>query len=179
MSLQIVDVKKCPLKDEEAMMLAEIETHPKVQEYDTDIHTSNKNDMYRLFKKFLETLLSNKRQIFLVGKLNGKVIGFLGICRKSKRMKHVGVVGITVHPDYWNRGFGTNLLEAGIEHARKEGLLRLEADTLAKNKAMLRIAEKVGFKLEGIRRRRISMNGRYEDEAMLGMFLTRKRHATS
>jgi RimJ/RimL family protein N-acetyltransferase len=154
-SLQIVDAKKCLLKDEEVMMLAEIETHPKVREYDIDIHTSNKNQMYCLFKKFLETLPSNKKQIFLVGKLNGKVIGFLGIYRKSKRMKHVGVVGITVHPDYWNRGFGTNLLEAGIEHARKEGLLRLEADTLAKNKAMLRIAEKVGFKLEGIRRTRI------------------------
>jgi RimJ/RimL family protein N-acetyltransferase len=179
LTLQIVDAKKHPLKDEEAMMLAEIETHPKVQEYDTDIHTNKKSEMYRLFKKFLETLPSNKKQIFLVGKLNGKVIGFLGIYHKSKRMKHVGVVGITVHPDYWNRGFGTNLLEAGIEHARKEGLLRLEADTLAKNKAMLRIAEKVSFKLEGIRRIRIKIGKRYEDEALLGMILARERHATS
>jgi len=179
MSLQIVDAKKCLLKNEEAMMLAEIETHPKVREYDTDVHTNNKSEMYRLFKKFLKTLPSNKKQIFLVGKLNGKVIGFLGIYRESKRMKHVGVVGITVHPDYWNRGFGTNLLEAGIEHARKEGLLKLEADTLAKNKAMLRIAEKVGFKREGIRKIRIKMGERYEDEALLGMVLASERHATS
>jgi len=30
--LHIVDVKKCPLKDEEVWMLAGIETHPKVLE---------------------------------------------------------------------------------------------------------------------------------------------------
>jgi putative acetyltransferase len=171
MSLQIVDAKKCALKDKEVWMLAEIETHPKVMEWDTDIHTKNRSRMYRLFKRFFEGLPSNMNQIFLVGKLNGKVIGFLGIHRKSKRMKHVGIVGVTIHPDYWGRGFGTKLLKAGIEHARIEGFLRLETDSLAKNKAMIRIAEKVGFKLEGARRMSIRMNERYEDEIQLGMII--------
>jgi len=177
--LHIVDVKKCPLKDEEVWMLAGIETHPKVLEWDTDIHTKNRSRMYRLFKRFLEKLPSDKNQIFLVGRLNGRVIGFIGIHRKSKRMKHVGIVGITIHPDYWCKNFGTELLKVGVEHAKKKRFLRLEANTLAKNKAMIRIAEKVGFKLEGMRRMRIKMDEGYEDEALLGMILTRERHATS
>lgn len=179
MPLQIVDIKKCPLKDEEVWMLAEIEIHPKVLEWETEIHTRDQRRMCRLFKRFLVKLPSDRNQIFLVGKLNGRIIGFLGIHRKSKRMKHVGIIGITMHPDYWCKGFGTELLKVGVEHARKEGFLRLEANTLAKNKAMIRIAEKVGFKLEGIRRMRIKMGERYEDEALLGMILTRERHATS
>jgi RimJ/RimL family protein N-acetyltransferase len=38
-------------------------------------------------------------------------------------MWHVGIVGIVVHPDYWGRGFGIELLKAGIDFARKEGFL--------------------------------------------------------
>jgi RimJ/RimL family protein N-acetyltransferase len=63
-------------------------------------------------------------------------------------------------------------LKAGVEEARRDEFLRLEADTLARNKAMIRITEKVGFKIEGIRKMRIKTDVRYEDEASLGMILT-------
>ena len=79
MPFQVVDVKKCSLKDNDLWMLAEIETHPRVLELDTDIHTKDKSRTYHLFKRFLETLPNDKNQIFLVGKLNGRTIGFLGI----------------------------------------------------------------------------------------------------
>ena len=171
MPFQIVDVKECPLKDDEVWVLAEIETHPKVMEWDVDIHTKNLKEMHDLFERFLKKLPCNKNQIFLVGKLDGKVIGFLGIHRRGKRMKHIGTIGISIHPDYWNRGYGTELLKAGLEYAKKEGFLRLEADTLAKNKAMIRIAEKAGFKLEGGRTERVKMNESYEDETLLGIIL--------
>jgi RimJ/RimL family protein N-acetyltransferase len=114
-------LKSFPLGDEDILTLAEIETHPKVVEWDVDIHTTNINEMYRLFKEFFEKLPNNKDQIFLVGRFDNKVIGFLGIHRKGKRMQHVGVVGITIHPDYWGRDFGTELLRAGVEFTRKEG----------------------------------------------------------
>ena len=171
MSFQVIDAQESPLTDEAIWMLAEIETHPKVMEWDVDIHTKDQREMFLLFKAFFQKLPNDKDQIFLVGKLDGRTIGFLGIHRKSKRMKHVGVVGIIVHPDYWRRGFGTKLLKAGIECAKREGFVRLEADILAKNDAMRRIAEKHGFKLEGIRKMRIRINKRYEDEALLALLL--------
>jgi hypothetical protein len=49
--------------------------------------------MYCLFKEFLEGLPGNEDQIFLVGRFNNKVIGFLGVHRKGKRMRHVGLLG--------------------------------------------------------------------------------------
>ena len=48
--------------------------------------------------------------------------------------------------------FGTRLLKAGIVHARTEGFLRLEVEALATNRAMISIAEKVGFKIECMRK---------------------------
>ncbi len=171
MSFQIVDAKKHPLDDEAVRRLAEIETHPKVIEWDVDVHTKDEDEMYQSFKKFFERLPDDKDQLFLIGKLEGEVVGFLGVHRKRKRMSHVGVVGVTVHPDYWRKGFGTKLLKSGIECAREEGFTRLEADTLAKNTTMRRIAEKLGFKLEGIRKMRIEKDGKYEDEALLALLL--------
>jgi len=171
MTFQIVDAKKHPLDNNSIRTLVEIETHPKVREWDVDIHTKDPNEMNTLFKEFFGRLPNNQNQLFLVGKLDDEVIGFLGIHRKSKRMTHIGVVGITVHPDYWRRGFGTELLKAGIELARNEGFIRLEADTLAKNKAMRKLAEKFGFKLEGVRKMKFNMNGLYEDEVLLALLL--------
>ncbi len=42
--------------------------------------------MYRAFKGSLEKLRVEKNKIFLVGKLNGKVVGFVGVKRGSGRM---------------------------------------------------------------------------------------------
>lgn len=57
MPFQIVDAKKHPLNDEAIRMLAEIETHPKVMEWDVDVHTEDPNEMYLLFKEFLKNCL--------------------------------------------------------------------------------------------------------------------------
>ncbi|NIO36579.1 GNAT family N-acetyltransferase [Candidatus Bathyarchaeota archaeon] len=170
-SFRIVNAKKHPLDKKAIRALAEIETHAKVREWDVDIHTEDPNEMNVLFKEFFERLSDDKNQLFLCGKLDDEVVGFLGIHRKSKRMTHIGVVGVIVHPDYWRRGLGTKLLKAGIELARNEGFIRLEADTLAKNRAMIKLAEKSGFQLEGIRKMRFDMNGEYEDEALLALLL--------
>ena len=74
-----------------------------------------------------------------------------------------------VHPDFQRGGIGTELLRACLSLAGRRGFKRLEADTLANNKAMRRILEKVGFKLEGVRPMRFKRNEEYLDEACYGI----------
>jgi len=152
-------------------MLAEMETHPEVMRRNIEVYTDDISKMYNLFKEAIEKLPREKNQIFLIGRLNGKIVGFLGIHYGSKHKAHVGNVGITVHPDYWNTGFGTQLLKAGVAKAQEEGLMKLEAETLFSNKAMIRIAEKVGFKVESVRKKLIKKSGKREDIALLSMLL--------
>ncbi len=90
-------------------------------------------------------------------------------------MSHVGEVGVMVHPKQQNKGIGTALLEMCIRIARKRGFERLEADTLAQNKAMMRIAQKAGFKLEGIRQGHIKRKDTYFDEALQAINLKRNK----
>ncbi|MEM2546718.1 MAG: GNAT family N-acetyltransferase, partial [Candidatus Bathyarchaeia archaeon] len=56
-------------------------------------------------------------------------------------------------PNYWGRGFGTSLLKAAVEKAKAEGFTKLELETIASNNAMLRIAQKVGFKVKNVGKR--------------------------
>ncbi len=98
-------------------------------------------------------------------------MGFLGIHRFIEPKIHLGDVGIMVHPDLQRKCIGTKLLKTGVMLARERGFLRLTADTLAENKAMKRIAEKMGFQLEGIRKKNINMYGQLKDEALYALLL--------
>jgi len=173
MDLEILDTKETCLTDDEIHMLAEIEEHPDVQKWASHAYGGSIEKMYAWFKKSLSDLPESGNE-FLVARVGGVVVGFAGIHRLGGNMSHVGEVGIMVHPEQQNRGIGTALLKACIRIARKRGFERLEADTLAQNKAMMRIAEKAGFKLEGIRRGRIKRNDSYSDEALQAINLKQK-----
>lgn len=173
MSFEIVDAKKKRLSDEDIRMLADIEEHPAVAKWDIPAFKGELEKAYEGFKKALGKLPQTESE-FLVAKADKKVVGFVGIHRlkgEIGEMKHVGEVGIIVHPDLQNRGIGTRLLETCIIHAKTHGFTRLEGDTLAHNRAMRRILEKTGFKLEGTRRRRFKRNGEYQDEACYAILL--------
>ena len=70
---------------------------------------------------------------------------------------------MAVHPDHWRQGIGSKLLTTGIELSREIGLTRLEADILAYNEGMRRLAEKTGFKLVEVRHNVVNMFGKMED----------------
>lgn len=62
------------------------------------------------------------------------------------------------------KGVATHLIRSAVELAREKGFKRLEVETLAENVAMRRAAEKLGFKYEGLRVKRIWKDGAYHDE---------------
>ncbi|MEM3706053.1 MAG: GNAT family N-acetyltransferase [Candidatus Bathyarchaeia archaeon] len=156
MSLTIVDARFHMFKDEDFWMLAEIESHPDVMRWNIEPYKGDKAEMYRAFKEAIERLQVEKDKIFLVGIFEGRVVGFVGVRSKNEGLEHVGEVGISVHPNYWGRGFGTSLLKAAVEKAKVEGFAKLELETTASNKAMLKVAQKVGFKVKSVEKREAS-----------------------
>jgi len=172
MMLKIVNAREQKLTDEDFRRLAEIE-EPEVAKWDVPAYGGDLEKAYDAFKKTIENLQESEDE-FLVARVDGRTVGFVGIHRlkgEIRDMKHVGEVGIMVHPDFQRRGIGTELLKACLNLAKRRGFKRLEADTLANNKAMRRILEKVGFKLEGVRLERFKRNEEYLDEACYGFSL--------
>ncbi len=171
MRLDIVNAKEVPPNDDEVRSIVEIECHPKVREWLTEYVGWNVETEFETYKKFFKNLPKNRRAEVLLAKHDGHVIGFLGLWRLGKYMEHVASLGVSVHPDYWGSGIATQLVKFAIEMAKMKGLKRLEIETLSENMAMRRIAKKLGFKLESIRKNRIQKNGSYHDEASYSLLL--------
>ena len=79
-----------------------------------------------------------------------------------------------VSSDLTGRGFGTEgvrgLLDMAFDHASEGlGLHRVQANIMPANGASLRIAEKVGFRREGLALRYLKIAGRWEDHVLLAI----------
>ena len=97
-------------------------------------------------------------------------IGSVSIYGKS-RDPHMTEVGIDIVEDeLWNQGLGTEAFGLWVDYVfEAHNLARLGAATWSGNPRMVRVAEKLGFKVEGRIRNGCEVNGRFYDGIKLGM----------
>ena len=86
------------------------------------------------------------RECVLVAELADALIGLASYHRCGA--EDVAEVAFVVADAHQGRGLGTLLLEALAEHARAHGIASFRADTLAGNRAMLRVFHDAGFAVE-------------------------------
>lgn len=93
------------------------------------------------------------------------VIGNIGlVVAKNPRQRHVGALGMMVHPDYQGRGVGMALMRAALDLADNWlQLTRLELEVYTDNTRAISLYQKVGFEIEGTKRAMAMRNGRYAD----------------
>jgi ribosomal-protein-alanine N-acetyltransferase len=73
-------------------------------------------------------------------------------------------LGYKSDKDEINKGYVTEAVRKGIEIVFNElGLHRIEANIMPGNKCSLRVAEKLGFRNEGLAVRYLMINGKWED----------------
>lgn len=80
---------------------------------------------------------------------------------------HVGVLGIALHPDWRGKGLGERLMQEALAAADAFGLLRVELGVLAHNGRAQALYRKLGFVVEGVKRRRIRIGDIFHDEIMM------------
>jgi RimJ/RimL family protein N-acetyltransferase len=92
--------------------------------------------------------------------------------RRTGRLRHRADVGWSVHPDYQKQGIGTKLLKHTLDFAKKKGLKRVEAEMAIKNKGSWKLALKLGFKIEGTKKKGLlTDDGKYIDTYFVGKLL--------
>ena len=115
--------------------------------------------------------LSGKSHTF-IAEADGRIIGDFTFNLGSGRTRRRAACGWSVHPDYWQRGIASLLLKRAIQKAKKLNLKRLEAEIVVKNTASIKLAEKFGFKREGVKKKAfISDSGKYLDTYVYGRLL--------
>ncbi len=123
-------------------------------------------------KRFIDAI-KKKEAIFCLAFAENRVIGVCSFFHKKRgRIRIRGDAGITISPQWQGKGVGTKLLKALIKEARKKGLRKLEAEVICKNKPSVALFKKVGFKLEGKKRKTfITDDRKIIDTYVMGLVL--------
>jgi RimJ/RimL family protein N-acetyltransferase len=81
-----------------------------------------------------------------------------------------GTLGMFVGKPYWGRGYGTDALRVACRFAfRFVNLERIELNVLTENERAISLYRKVGFTIEGTRRRSEFGHGRRQDAHLMGL----------
>ncbi len=81
---------------------------------------------------------------------------------RRKRLSHSGELSIVVRRDYWGQGIGKKIMETGLLWAQSV-LSRVELNVVDSNERAITLYEKMGFKLEGIKKRAVKLSDGYHD----------------
>jgi RimJ/RimL family protein N-acetyltransferase len=107
-----------------------------------------------------QSVADNSAQYVAV--LQGRVIGWCDVFPHwAYAIKHVGTLGMGIQAEYRGQGLGRALLLQTLEHALKNGLLRVTLEAREDNVRAIRLYESVGFKHEGQAQCALRFDGKF------------------
>lgn len=113
---------------------------------------------------------------FLVGELDGRLAGYIRVVPPTPLPANAHVLqiqGLVVDPWARGRGVGRALLRAAAALARERGARRLTLRVLGHNAPARRLYETEGYAVEGVLPEEFLLDGRYVDDVLMGLDLTR------
>ena len=78
-------------------------------------------------------------------KVDGEIIGTASLNRRSNRMSHRGVFGISLKKAWWGCGAASALMEAILAFARENSFEQLNLEVRSDNARAIKLYEKYGF----------------------------------
>ncbi len=121
--------------------------------------------------KWFETAKDDKsRRDFVIETPEAKAIGITGFLHINKVHETAECYCVIGDKTYWGRGIGTEVHTLLIDWGFKElGLYKIWADIRAQNAAIIKVVERLGFKVEGTLRKDRVIGGERIDVVRIGL----------
>jgi L-amino acid N-acyltransferase YncA/DNA-binding transcriptional ArsR family regulator len=99
----------------------------------------------------------------------GELLGWVAVSPVSSRSAYAGVVehSVYVTPEARGRGVGAALLQALIDSTEAAGIWAIQSGIFPENTASLRLHERQGFRVVGVRERIGCHHGRWRDVVLV------------
>ncbi len=119
--------------------------------------------------KYLESLQDDRLNVFLLAKIDGKIVGVANYSTYSKeRLSHRGELGLSVLKGYWNRGIGSLLLKEIIAFAKKSARADIVSLVVrSDNLPAIHLYKKFGFEKVGTFKGYLKINNEYVDSDIM------------
>ena len=123
-------------------------------------------------KHKIADVLNSTNSIILVAEENGELVGYISATGSNlNRLKHSTKIGIAIKLSCCGKGIGKELFYALENWARKNKLKRLELTVMTDNIGALILYKKMGFEIEGIKRKSLFINGEFADDYYMSKFI--------
>jgi len=127
-------------------------------------------DLNRTLKWFEEHAGDDARREFIVESTQGESIGITGLLHINRRHGTAECYCIIGEKAYWGKGIGTEVHKLLVDWGFKNlGLNKIWADIRAENIAIVKVIEKLGFKVEGTLRQERIIDGSRIDVVRIGL----------
>jgi L-amino acid N-acyltransferase YncA len=105
----------------------------------------------------------------LVARMNSRIVGWAALSAVSSRCVYRGVAEVSIYVSGDARGqrIGSHLLEKLVAESERAGFWTLQAGIFPENVSSIRLHERAGFRMVGLRERLGNMNGRWRDVVLL------------
>lgn len=116
--------------------------------------------------------LKGRESLLLIVDTGEKIVGFLGADRgEFRRNKYTAYITVGILEEYRNQGLGSAMFKQMEDWARGCEIKRLELTVMCHNTQAVRLYEKRGFFIEGIRKKSMYINNKFIDEYYMGKIL--------
>lgn len=95
---------------------------------------------------YLQAQFGSTDNVQYLAKVDGEIIGTASLNRKSGRMHHRGVFGISLKKAWWGCGAASALTEAVLAFAKENNFAQLNLEVRSSNTRAIRLYEKYGFR---------------------------------
>ena len=120
----------------------------------------------------LRMIMHRKRMFTFVATEGSTMVGFISIIlAKFKKFSGNAYLTLSVRSSHRGRGIGTQLLHAAEEFGKARNIRRLELEVFAKNENAVRLYERVGYEIEGRRRKAVDDGGALDDVLLMAKFI--------
>jgi phosphinothricin acetyltransferase len=105
----------------------------------------------------------------LIAKIEKAVVGWAALSNVSSRCVYAGVAEVSIYIDtnYQGQGIGDKLMNALIKESESNSIWTLQAGIFPENIASIKLHQKHGFKIVGIRERIGKMDNKWRDVTLL------------
>ncbi len=119
------------------------------------------------------TSLSDREGVFVAEAGDG-IVGFQSLDRWAQytdSFDHAATVGTFVLPDWRGKGIGRRLAQHTFAFARAHGYEKLVVYVRASNARAQAFYQSLGFVPKGVLSRQVKIDGQYDDEVFMELFL--------
>lgn len=120
---------------------------------------------------YLRSQCGSTDNVQYLAKVYGEIIGTASLNRRSNRMSHRGVFGISLKKAWWGCGAASALMEAILAFAKENDFEQLNLEVRSDNARAIRLYEKYGFRKLCTFPHFFKINGEYVDFDLMNLEL--------